>query len=103
MPIRLIALDLDGTLLDDNKQISAATRDALHAAAARDVHIVLASGRMTPAITPVADDLAVDGPLTRYNGPRGICPAAARPTKTPAAVTGGGSPLPPSALEMPVT
>ena len=48
VPIRLIALDLDGTLLDDNKQISAVTRDALHAAAASGVQIVLASGRMTP-------------------------------------------------------
>lgn len=77
VPIRLIALDLDGTLLDDNKQISAATRDALHAAAARGVQIVLASGRMSPAITPVADDLAVDGPIISYNGARVIGPAAA--------------------------
>ncbi len=49
-PIRLIALDLDGTLLDDQKQISRRTLRALKAAAARGVEIVPATGRTAAGI-----------------------------------------------------
>ena len=43
--IRVIALDLDGTLLDSDKNLSAANRAALVAAAARGVEIVPTTGR----------------------------------------------------------
>lgn len=41
----LIALDLDGTLLDSQKRISPRNRAALEAAAARGIHIVPTTGR----------------------------------------------------------
>ena len=44
-PIKLIALDLDGTLLDSEKRLSERNRDALAAAAAKGVHIVPTTGR----------------------------------------------------------
>ena len=44
-PIRLIALDLDGTLLDSAKKLSERNRNALAAAAAKGVHIVPTTGR----------------------------------------------------------
>ena len=44
-PIRLIALDLDGTLLDSAKNLSERNRNALAAAAAKGVHIVPTTGR----------------------------------------------------------
>ncbi len=43
--IRVIALDLDGTLLDSDKNLSAANRAALVAAAAKGVEIVPTTGR----------------------------------------------------------
>ena len=46
MDIKLILLDLDGTLLDNNKQLPGENRRALERAAARGVHIVPASGRL---------------------------------------------------------
>ena len=44
-PIKLIALDLDGTLLDSEKRLSDRNREALAAAAAKGVHIVPTTGR----------------------------------------------------------
>ena len=49
-PIRLIAVDLDGTLLNDQKEITPRTRAALQAAAARGVEIVPATGRTVSGI-----------------------------------------------------
>ena len=43
--IRIVALDLDGTLLDSGKNLSAANRDALAAAAEKGIHIVPTTGR----------------------------------------------------------
>ncbi len=48
--IRLIALDLDGTLLNDQKHVSDENRAALAAAAAAGVHIVPCSGRALDSI-----------------------------------------------------
>ena len=50
MDIRLIALDLDGTLLTDDKRLSARNRAALTAAAAAGVEIVPATGRLFIAL-----------------------------------------------------
>ena len=44
-PIKLIALDLDGTLLDSGKNLSARNREALASAADRGIHIVPTTGR----------------------------------------------------------
>ena len=44
-PIKLIALDLDGTLLDSEKRLSERNRAALERAAAKGVHVVPTTGR----------------------------------------------------------
>ncbi len=44
-PIRLLAVDLDGTVLNDQKQLTARTRAALAAAAEKGVAVVPATGR----------------------------------------------------------
>jgi Cof subfamily protein (haloacid dehalogenase superfamily) len=67
-PIRLIALDLDGTLLRSDKTIGRRTIEALHAAHKKGVEIVLASGRMTPAMEKTVDLLGLDVFLVSYNG-----------------------------------
>jgi Cof subfamily protein (haloacid dehalogenase superfamily) len=60
--IRLIALDVDGTLLDSQWCVPEANRLALAAAAARGIEVVLATGRRFEFARPVIDQL--DGPLT---------------------------------------
>ncbi|MFD4294620.1 HAD family hydrolase [Rhodococcus sp. NPDC058505] len=53
----LIASDVDGTLIDDDEQVSARTRAAVHAALADGVPFVLATGRPPRWIGPVVDGL----------------------------------------------
>ena len=45
--IKVLALDLDGTLTNDQKLVTPRTRTALDAAIEKGVTIVLASGRPT--------------------------------------------------------
>ena len=69
--IRVLALDLDGTLTNDQKVVTPATRAALDAAAAKGVTIVRASGRPTAGIMPLAKELGLDkkgGCILSYNG-----------------------------------
>ena len=69
--IRVLALDLDGTLTNDQKVVTPATRAALDAAAAKGVTIVLASGRPTAGVMPLAKELGLDkkgGCILSYNG-----------------------------------
>ena len=67
-PFRLIALDLDGTLLDARGEISPADAAALTQFAHSGGIVVLASGRMTANIRPFYDALGIDGPTIAYNG-----------------------------------
>ena len=60
--IRLIALDVDGTLLDSHWQVPEANLRALLAATALGVEVVLVTGRRFEFTRPVIDQLA--GPLT---------------------------------------
>lgn len=48
--IKLIALDLDGTLLNSKKEISAANKEALHQARDKGVKVVITTGRPLPAV-----------------------------------------------------
>ena len=43
--IKLLALDLDGTLFTKDKQVAAENRAALKAAEAKGVHVVITIGR----------------------------------------------------------
>ena len=69
--IKVLALDLDGTLTNDQKIVTPRTRAALDAAIAQGVTVVLASGRPTAGILPLAKDLGLDqkgGCILSYNG-----------------------------------
>ena len=71
--IKVLALDLDGTLTNDRKEITPRTRAALDAALARGVTVVLASGRPIAGVTPVARALELGQPgragaILAYNG-----------------------------------
>jgi Cof subfamily protein (haloacid dehalogenase superfamily) len=68
---KLIALDMDGTLLNTQRQISPRTRAAITAARALGVTVVLTSGRPLEGMTPYLAELGLTGPddyVISYNG-----------------------------------
>jgi Cof subfamily protein (haloacid dehalogenase superfamily) len=66
--VRLLALDIDGTLLRSDKTISPRTREALRAAREAGVHLVLVTGRRYPTARRVARELGEEVPLVLHNG-----------------------------------
>ncbi|MCG7525137.1 Cof-type HAD-IIB family hydrolase [Streptomyces sp. OfavH-34-F] len=60
-PYKLVATDLDGTLLRDDHTVSARTRDALKAAAATGAAHIVVTGRAVPWTRHILDDLGYDG------------------------------------------
>lgn len=71
MPYRILALDLDDTLLQEDLTISPRTRKALKKAQEAGVTVVLASGRPTGSIVPYARELglpAFGGFIVGFNG-----------------------------------
>lgn len=71
MPIEAIILDIDGTLLSDNKEITPATKKALITAQQTGVKLILASGRPTTAMHLYAKQLEMEkyhGLIVSYNG-----------------------------------
>jgi Cof subfamily protein (haloacid dehalogenase superfamily) len=67
--IRLLATDLDGTLMDDDMVLkSARVRQAIARALARGVVVTLATGRMFDFTVPFARDLHITAPLICYQG-----------------------------------
>lgn len=68
MAIRLIALDLDGTLLNSRGELSAGNRAAVEAARARGVRVALVTGRRFRDARPLALELGLDVPVIAHNG-----------------------------------
>jgi len=66
--IRLVALDIDGTLLRGDKTVSLRTRLALERARAAGVRLALVTGRRHPSARRVAEDLGGKVPLVLHNG-----------------------------------
>jgi Cof subfamily protein (haloacid dehalogenase superfamily) len=62
MPVRLIALDIDGTLLDSRWQVPAPNLAAIAEAARRGIEVALVTGRRYDFALPVAE--MIDAPLT---------------------------------------
>ena len=55
--IRLIGIDVDGTLLDSRGHLPEANRAAIHDAVAAGIHVALVTGRSYPFARPVANPL----------------------------------------------
>ncbi|MCH3950297.1 MAG: Cof-type HAD-IIB family hydrolase [Acidaminococcus sp.] len=68
MPIKMIAMDLDGTLLDSEKNIAPADLEAVKKAVAAGYEVTLATGRMFRSALPYAKELTIKNPLIVYNG-----------------------------------
>ena len=67
-PIRLIAIDIDGTLLDPQFQVSEANLAALRRAHQAGVEIVLVTGRRHMFAMPIAEALGFDLWMISSNG-----------------------------------
>ena len=68
MPIRVIAVDLDGTLLNSSLEISQSNRRALAAASERGIRIVIITGRRYHSARPLLDSLPFPVTLITSNG-----------------------------------
>ncbi|MBG6186072.1 Cof-type HAD-IIB family hydrolase [Flavobacterium sp. CAN_S2] len=69
MKYKMLVLDMDDTLLNDDHTISNENKVMLSKARELGVHIVLASGRPTPAMTAYAKELQLDNSyMISYNG-----------------------------------
>jgi Cof subfamily protein (haloacid dehalogenase superfamily) len=68
MPIRLLALDLDGTLLDRLGKISERNRSAIEKAREAGVRVAVVTGRRFRDSRPIALELGLDVPLIAHNG-----------------------------------
>ena len=73
MDVQIIALDIDGTLTDDQKNISNITLEALIEAEKKGIRLVLASARPASGLFSIRDQLKMEqfgGILMSYNGGR---------------------------------
>jgi len=66
--IKLLALDLDGTVLNSSGRIVDKNRDAIRAAEAAGVLVTIATGRRFRDAQPVGLDLELNAPLITHNG-----------------------------------
>jgi Cof subfamily protein (haloacid dehalogenase superfamily) len=67
-PIGLIALDLDGTLIDEDLVLRQRTIQAIAAARNQGVAVSIVTGRMTTSALPYARTLGLTDPLVAYQG-----------------------------------
>ena len=82
LPIRLIMLDIDGTLVGEDLQIGERTRSAIAEAMRRGIAVSLVTGRMATSALPFAEELMLTGPIVAQQGAliRAMPPAgSARP------------------------
>src|SRR5688500_5657506 len=67
-PIRLVAIDLDGTLLNSAKRMSDQTIEALQCLPAQGVRVVIASARPPRSVRHIYQMLRLDTYQINYNG-----------------------------------
>ncbi len=60
MKYKLICMDIDGTLLDDNKKLSSEVKQSLMEVHQKGILIALASGRMPAGVEAIEKELGRD-------------------------------------------
>ncbi|GGG04686.1 Cof-type HAD-IIB family hydrolase [Paenibacillus abyssi] len=68
MNYKLIAIDVDDTLLNDEIKVTEATKAVLAAAVAQGVTVTLATGRMFPSAKKIAMQVELNVPIITYQG-----------------------------------
>ena len=66
--IKLVAVDLDDTLLRDDLTISEHTQEILRRVRESGVVVTISTGRMLPSARPYAEQLGFDVPIITYQG-----------------------------------
>ena len=67
--VRLVALDLDGTLFDDGKRVSHVTAEAIRDVVRRgEAKVCLVTARPPRSVRAVWEELGLDTPSIHYNG-----------------------------------
>lgn len=67
-PIKLIAIDMDGTLLNEHHEISDENRKAIKEAQEKGVHVVISTGRTRMTCKELVDSLSLKSYLITVNG-----------------------------------
>ncbi len=65
---KLLALDLDGTLLNSDEEISDENLSSLHQASANGVKVIITTGRSTPSALQFIEWVNIPDPCITYNG-----------------------------------
>ena len=65
---RLLAIDIDGTLVNSRNELTDATRDAVLRARQAGIEIVLATGRRYSRVLPLVEPLELNVPLVTASG-----------------------------------
>lgn len=65
---KLLALDMDGTLLNDNHEITLETSKWIHKAMDEGIHVCLSTGRAASSALPYGQELGLETPMVTVNG-----------------------------------
>ncbi len=68
MAIKLVAVDMDDTLLDGTLKVSPRTCEAIRKAQEQGIVVTIATGRMFTSALPFAEELNIQAPIITYNG-----------------------------------
>lgn len=68
MKYKLVAIDMDGTLLNNNNEVSERTRKAIDKAKEKGVHIVISTGRVLKSALYYGKSLNLRAPIIACNG-----------------------------------
>ena len=68
MPYRLLVSDVDGTLVDKQKQLTPGTIAAVARLRAAGIGFTIISARPRSGMRPIADALKIEGPMAAFNG-----------------------------------
>lgn len=65
---KLVALDIDGTLLNDRHELTEETKKAVRKVYQNGVIVALASGRGPSSVLPIMEEIGIEGPIITHNG-----------------------------------
>lgn len=65
---KLVALDVDGTIVDHDNELTPAVRESVRALVDRGIEVVISTGRAVPGVINAAEKLGLDGYAIASNG-----------------------------------
>lgn len=68
MKYKLLAVDIDGTLINNNREVTFKTKEFIKKAMAQGIIVTISSGRPIQGVKLITDKLEVDIPVITYNG-----------------------------------